>query len=384
MVKNKFRISVIGLFLVLIALSSIHINYYFLSEQNKLMANFDIITNNFSHINNESYNNYSIEAVKQQVSDIHSIKNSIILKVKYLTNYARVWIIITFIILCLLASMIIDNIKKHIVNLKNCALDIKNGNYYLTLEKGGPDEIKEIKSTLKQIANDLEPTQSKQSLASSNELWEDLSKSFGKELSFPVEKLNKQINSLCHAYNESPKDFPKHYLNNAEEMNHQLTRIINFEDNFKKFTTSSMVKKEFFDPSKIIYALTSCYKDKASFNIKITTNKKAFFDKSHFKNICKNLIINAIDANTRKRPICIAVYEEGNKLIVIVEDSGCGISRKNITRIFNPYYSSKGNGSGLGLALVKKLIIANGSDIYVQSNINMGTRIRFTIEASQQ
>lgn len=93
-----------------------------------------------------------------------------------------------------------------------------------------------------------------------------------------------------------------------------------------------------------------------------------------------NLILNAVDAMDKKGKLIIKFDGNNEKAFIKIIDDGCGISKENIKRIFDPFYTTKQkkNGTGLGLYLSYNVIKAHGGDIFVNSKVNSGSE--FIIE----
>ena len=96
-----------------------------------------------------------------------------------------------------------------------------------------------------------------------------------------------------------------------------------------------------------------------------------FADKFQLKRVIKNLIQNAISYGRPKTPIEISIGEIPNYIIIKVKDHGDGISKENIDRIFNKYYSAANKfrkiGTGLGLYLALQIVKAHNGDLTVES-----------------
>lgn len=87
-----------------------------------------------------------------------------------------------------------------------------------------------------------------------------------------------------------------------------------------------------------------------------------------------NLIMNAVEAMKGDGTISISAHEEKGRVIVEFEDSGPGISKENLPRLFEPLFTTKANGTGLGLASCKNIIERHNGTISVQNSPT-----RFTI-----
>jgi len=101
-------------------------------------------------------------------------------------------------------------------------------------------------------------------------------------------------------------------------------------------------------------------------------------DEDQVRQILMNVIINAIQAIPKKGEIKIKTEKtllKGEPAIkLIVEDSGIGIPEKDFTQIFDPFFSTKDEGSGLGLSIVYKLVEAHQGEIKVESKEGKGTK----------
>ena len=99
-----------------------------------------------------------------------------------------------------------------------------------------------------------------------------------------------------------------------------------------------------------------------------------------------NLLINAFEALEGKGTITVSVetQEERNQVRVVVEDSGHGIPAHIVPKIFIPFFTTKTHGTGLGLSLVQKIVLAHNGRIELQSTEGKGTRFIATLPTRPQ
>jgi signal transduction histidine kinase len=84
-------------------------------------------------------------------------------------------------------------------------------------------------------------------------------------------------------------------------------------------------------------------------------------------------LINAFDAVEERGVITVRTRHKKNKTYLAVEDNGKGISPEIIHKIFNPFFTTKTRGTGLGLALSKKIAREHGGDLTVESTPGKGS-----------
>jgi signal transduction histidine kinase len=107
-------------------------------------------------------------------------------------------------------------------------------------------------------------------------------------------------------------------------------------------------------------------------------------DREALRSVFTNLVINAveaIDGNGGSVSIDLSSADE-NSVKVEVSDTGCGISPGDISKVFEPYFSTKETGTGLGLAIVKKAIDDHGGSISVSSQEGSGTTFTIILPAN--
>jgi two-component system, NtrC family, sensor kinase len=89
-----------------------------------------------------------------------------------------------------------------------------------------------------------------------------------------------------------------------------------------------------------------------------------------------NLILNAIDATDRTGLVELGVEREPGGVSVMVRDDGCGIAAKDVPRLFQPYFTTKKHGTGLGLFVTHKLVTDHGGTVAFQSGVGGRTVFR--------
>jgi signal transduction histidine kinase len=106
--------------------------------------------------------------------------------------------------------------------------------------------------------------------------------------------------------------------------------------------------------------------------------ENAMIDPTLMRRTLTNLTINAIQAMPKRGKLTIRVRSKRDSTVMTVEDTGAGIPRKNLAKLFSPFFTTKAKGQGLGLAVCKRLVEAQGGTITVKSKPRKGTA--FTIK----
>jgi C4-dicarboxylate-specific signal transduction histidine kinase len=148
----------------------------------------------------------------------------------------------------------------------------------------------------------------------------------------------------------------------------QTVRIDKFMDNFIPLIKSDLEKKHIeirtiFERRKMV----------------------AQVDARALHHVLLNLFINAADAveDIEEPNITISVKRESPKIIIKVDDNGCGISKEGQANLFKPFLTTKPQGTGLGLVIVQKMLSSMDSSISINSTPKLGTTVTISLPEAQ-
>jgi signal transduction histidine kinase len=108
------------------------------------------------------------------------------------------------------------------------------------------------------------------------------------------------------------------------------------------------------------------------------------FDERYMKQALLNLIKNAIAAMPSGGTLSIKTEVKDTDVLVSIADTGTGISDENLLKIFEPYFTTKDTGSGLGLTLVYKIIREHQGEVMVKSKEGEGTTFTIVLPIPQK
>ena len=96
-------------------------------------------------------------------------------------------------------------------------------------------------------------------------------------------------------------------------------------------------------------------------------------DQAALKQVLLNLVINALHATHAGGQVRVSATDTGERVIIRVEDDGCGIAPDVLPKIFDSFFTTRPEGSGLGLVVVRKIVSQHGGDVEVSSTLGVGT-----------
>jgi PAS domain S-box-containing protein len=199
------------------------------------------------------------------------------------------------------------------------------------------------------------------------------------EIRSPLASIYLAIELLQKELNHDPM-----YLEIVKRSSRQIDNIIK---EFLQSATHPDVKMQKHSISKILSEALAQVNDRAALN-KITienstdvANCNIMADKENLKIAIVNILVNAIEAvATITGKIQVKTIQIGKRINIEIEDNGTGIPEKSLSNIFEPYYTSKNNGVGLGLAATHNIIHSLNGTIEVESEVGKGTKFIIGLE----
>jgi two-component system, NtrC family, sensor histidine kinase HydH len=232
------------------------------------------------------------------------------------------------------------------------------------------DDVTEIK-------NDERQKQKNEKLIAMGEL----ASGVAHEVRNPLNSINMIAQRLEKEYSDKLNSDEFNTISNV--LKNESSRVNNIIEQFLKFARppklniNEILSTDFLNEIKSILEINA--KDKGLkiefIEEQISTLK---IDTEQMKQVFLNLVQNAIDATPQGGNILITYKMKNNKNIFEIFDSGTGISKGNLDKIFNLYFTTKSRGTGLGLSIVQQIISRHNGSIDVESKEGNGTK--FIIE----
>ncbi len=183
--------------------------------------------------------------------------------------------------------------------------------------------------------------------------------------------------------NPDPEELFREFTDIITECKEGTQRVKNIIKNLKEFSHPDSGDLELFDLHKGINGTVNIVWNEIKYKAELV---KEFGEVPQIKGypqelnqVFMNLLVNAAQAMTKRGEIKIKTFTQGDKAVVQVTDSGCGIPGETLKRIFDPFFTTKevGKGTGLGLSISYGIVKKHGGEIEVHSRPGQGTT--FTI-----
>jgi signal transduction histidine kinase len=213
-------------------------------------------------------------------------------------------------------------------------------------------------------------------IAEQNKLWTGMAKETAHQIGTPLSSLLGWIAIL------KMENIDKKYINEIEKDVHRLNTIAN---RFSKIGSLPKLKRmDLISVTKNAYEYLE-YRSSKQISFKFISDEKELFcniNEELYEWVIENLIKNAIDAMLGKGELILSVASDNNKIIINISDTGKGMVKSQFRKIFNPGFTTKKRGWGLGLSLSKRIIedYHTGKILVKNSEINKGTTFQIILD----
>jgi signal transduction histidine kinase len=286
-----------------------------------------------------------------------------------------------FMVSIIAITFISRRILKPVANLKTSFDQVVEGNLDVSIAAQTRDEIGDLTQAFNGMVMELKKNREKERMLQQKERLASmgqLAAGVAHEIKNPLNAINLTIQHLRDKYAVNDQNAQK-YIETVQNEIHRLDKIVN---NFLNFIRSEQLQKKETDLNGLIQEVLQLYsREIASQNITLDTRLGKKFirkvDPERFKTVLMNVILNAIQAMSDGGKLVIRT--DVKKKLISVEDSGCGILSEHLEKIFDLFYTTKSQGTGLGLPTSYKIIKEHGGDMSIKSEMNKGTIVQISL-----
>jgi signal transduction histidine kinase len=206
------------------------------------------------------------------------------------------------------------------------------------------------------------------------------------EINNPLNFITGGLTGLQEYLESQKNNNPKNVSFFLKSIESGIARISTLVSNLNQFSRDNILKNEEYNIHNIIENCLGFLNNKTNHRIEI---KKDFFKEpiSMIGNIGEihqlfiSILNNSIQAIENEGIIIIKTYKYKEDILIEISDTGCGITSENISKITDPFFTTKdpGKGIGLGLSIAYMIIQEHNGKLEIQSEVNIGTLVKITL-----
>jgi signal transduction histidine kinase len=246
---------------------------------------------------------------------------------------------------------------------------------YMPLRWNSSDEIGQLVHQYNFMVKELEKSAEILAQSQKESAWKEMAKQVAHEIKNPLTPMKLNVQLFERQLKANDPDFESKLKKFTNSMIEQVDTLAHIATAFSDFARMPSSAKKEIDLSLIVKSTIAFYD-----SIKIRTEKLEdacwiYADQGQIIRVLNNIINNAVEAipESRETLITISLTKQDDKVMLVVSDNGVGVPVVLQDKIFEPNFTTKNSGMGLGLAMVKRIVDDLNGDVSFKSVQNKGT-----------
>ncbi|GGE26262.1 sensor histidine kinase [Psychroflexus planctonicus] len=241
-------------------------------------------------------------------------------------------------------------------------------------------ELKPIINAYNKVIDELEESAVKLAKSEREQAWRQMARQVAHEIKNPLTPMRLSVQDFQRRFDPADAEAVSKLQEFTQKIIQQIDLLSSIASAFSSFASMPAQQNKLIDVSETIKLATGIFSEE---NIRVSIPKEKIyinFDKTQLIRVVTNLLKNAIQATSEKDEpkIVVQLSQDQDFVFLSISDNGIGIQEENQEKIFEPKFTTKTSGMGLGLGMVKNIVENYKGSISLHSKPNKGTT--FTIQ----
>ncbi|AZB00387.1 sensor histidine kinase [Chryseobacterium joostei] len=243
------------------------------------------------------------------------------------------------------------------------------------------DELNALARAYNRMILQIQDQKERLRFKASEEAWREMAKQVAHEVKNPLTPMKLTIQNFERKFDPEAPNIRERVKQMSKTMVDQIDLIATVASAFSEFAKLPEKNNEVINLNTEVEDILRVFNDDSIFMHANKSNIMINMDRIYLSRIITNLVTNAKQAESDERKLIINVDVEQHqrRVIVSVQDNGIGIPENMYERIFEPNFTSKNSGMGLGLSMVRKMIEDYKGEISVKSEVGKGSTFIITL-----
>lgn len=294
----------------------------------------------------------------------------------FLLRFSQVYafmLLISVVLSYFLSSYITKSLK--IISDKIEETQLNQRNEKIVIEDGSK-EINLLINSYNKMVDKLEESATILAQSEREQAWREMAKQVAHEIKNPLTPMRLTVQSFQRKFDVNDPNITQKLDDYTKTILQQIDTMTAVAGAFSNFATMPAQQNETLNVVRIVkMALEIFNEDYIQFSA-LEDEIIAKLDRTQLIRVITNLVKNAIQAipeEQENKQVFVTVFRQGNEVKIAVKDNGKGISTENQKRVFEPKFTTKSSGMGLGLAIIKNIIENYNGTITFETEPNVGT-----------
>ncbi|MBO7461489.1 MAG: HAMP domain-containing histidine kinase [Bacteroidales bacterium] len=293
--------------------------------------------------------------------------------------------VVLMMISIVLGVIISDRIVQPIKLIQSKIETIELGKNYEKIDYDRKDELGQLVAEYNKMVDKLDESAKLLAKGERESAWREMAKQIAHEIKNPLTPMKLSIQFLTRSWDAKNPDFEGVLNKVSSTLIQQIDTLSSIATGFSNFAKLPQPDAKPLNMVEVIDNVVQLFHTVENCDITSDMGGKSevivMADKEQMTRVFVNIIKNATQAIPEgvRGKIHVSLEVPGDKLIVRIADNGCGIPDEIREKLFTPNFTTKSSGSGLGLAMVKNMVINAKGDITFESEVGKGTTFIITL-----
>jgi nitrogen fixation/metabolism regulation signal transduction histidine kinase len=233
------------------------------------------------------------------------------------------------------------------------------------------------------MVKELKRAQEELKIAERETAWRDIARQVAHEIKNPLTPMKLAMQHLYASYTSGSQNFKLILASTNKMIIDQVETLNKIATEFSDFAKMPGKNYELFNTNEILKDAVQLMNSRKNIELNFSENgtNNIWGDKDELKRAFINILKNSLQAiednddEKKKGRIFVSSERENGNCRILIKDNGCGMDKKTMSKLFEPYFSTKSSGMGLGLVITKKILDDMKAKIYVKSESGKGTEV---------
>ena len=282
-----------------------------------------------------------------------------------------------------------ERIADPVNRLTRATRRIASGQLDTRLAATSSDELGRLVDDFNHMARDLEQQRAELERTNRLEAWAEMARQVAHEIKNPLTPIQLNAEHLRRVNVDRGGPLTPVLDQAVNTILAQVKLLRQIASEFSSFASSPSVQRTAVDAAKLLREIVDPYRSalagQIQFNVDVASDlPPVYIDRTLITRSLTNIIENALHAMGARGTLTIVASLDDNDVRIRVSDTGAGMDPDALARAFEPYFSTKASGTGLGLPIAKRNVELSGGTITIHSELGRGTTVELTLPVAVQ
>jgi signal transduction histidine kinase len=277
-----------------------------------------------------------------------------------------------------------ERISDPVSRLTRATRRIARGDFDARIAATSSDELRRLVQDFNSMARDLQRQRADRERTNRLEAWAEMARQVAHEIKNPLTPIQLNAEHLRRVHADRGEPLGPVLQQCVDTILTQVRLLRQISSEFSSFASSPTAKLSSVDVPELLQEIVDPYRaglaDRIRFDVDVPRQlPPVHVDRTLISRSLTNIVENALHAMPGSGTLAVQARAENHHVRIRVSDTGVGMDSDALARAFEPYFSTKATGTGLGLPIAKRNVELSGGTIAISSERDRGTTVELTL-----